>query len=69
MPIAHEFGHALGNTSVLNRGDEYKPGNANVADNASILNVGHALRIRHFRTILDELDKMIAGTTFTVRTV
>lgn len=69
MPVAHEFGHALGNTSVLGRGDEYVAGSTNVADNASIMNVGHGLRVRHFRTIIGELDQMIPGTTFSVRSV
>lgn len=67
MPVAHEFGHALGNTAVLGRGDEYVAGSPNVADDASIMNAGHGLRLRHFKTILDELDKMIPATTFSVR--
>lgn len=69
MPVAHETGHALGNTSVLGRGDEYPATSPNILDDASIMNHGHSLRARHFRTIIEQLDKMIVGTTFSVRTV
>jgi hypothetical protein len=68
-PVAHEFGHAAGNTAVLARGDEYPASSPNVNDHASILNHGHALRRRHFRTILDELNRMIPHATFSVRSV
>jgi hypothetical protein len=70
MPVAHEFGHAIGNSiHIGHEGDEYVAGKAHNADKASIMNVGHALRARHFETIIDELNKMIAGTTFSVRAV
>ncbi|HET9902598.1 MAG TPA: hypothetical protein VFQ27_02715 [Xanthobacteraceae bacterium] len=69
VPVAHEFGHAIGNTAVLARGDEYVDGNAHEDDDSSIMNVGHGLRVRHFRTILEEMNKMIANTTFTVQSV
>ena len=70
MPVAHEFGHAIGNSIAIgHEGDEYVAGKAHNADAASIMNVGHALRARHFETIIDELNKMIANTTFSVRTV
>lgn len=68
-PVAHEFGHAAGNTAVLGRGDEYKTGHAHVNDHASIMNAGSQLRSRHFQTILDELNKMIPGTTFSVKSI
>jgi hypothetical protein len=70
MPVAHEFGHAIGNSIVIHHeGDEYVAGKAHNADIRSIMNVGHGLRRRHFETIIDELNTMIAGTTFSVRAV
>lgn len=66
IPVAHEFGHAAGNTAVLSRGDEYNAGHANEADHTSMLNIGTQLRNRHFQTILDELNSMIPNTTFAV---
>lgn len=72
-PVAHEFGHAAGNTAVLSRGDEYRTTSANRNDHASIMNQGHALRSRHFQTILDVMNRepnaMIPGCTFSVRSV
>ena len=64
--VPHEFGHAVGNTSVLNRGDEYRASSPHLADTDSILNIGRQLRIRHFRTLLEEMNKMIPNTTFAV---
>jgi hypothetical protein len=69
VPVAHEFGHAVGNTAVLGRGDEYRATSPNVADHQSIMHSGHRLRSRHFQTILDEMNQMIPGTTFTVASV
>jgi hypothetical protein len=70
LPVAHEFGHAIGNSiHIGHEGDEYVAGKPHQADVASIMNVGHALRRRHFETIIDELNRMIAGTTFSVRRV
>ena len=69
IPVAHEFGHTIGNTAVLDRGDEYRDGNVNQNDHGSIMNEGHHLRERHFRTIIEELDKMIPDTTFSVRSI
>ena len=69
VPVAHEFGHAVGNTSVLGRGDEYGADHAHKDDRASIMNVGNSLRVRHFDTVIAELDQMIPDTTFTVRAV
>jgi hypothetical protein len=67
-PVAHEFGHALGNTVILGRGDEYSSG-PYTRDTASMMNIGHELRARHLTTILEELNKMIADTTFSVQTI
>jgi hypothetical protein len=69
VPVAHEFGHAAGNTSVLNRGDEYKSTSPHVNDQGSILHSGNQLRARHFLTILEEMNKMIPNCTFSVLSV
>jgi hypothetical protein len=66
IPVAHEFGHAAGNTAVLSRGDEYGTGHVHEADATSMLNIGTQLRDRHFTTIIDELNTMIPNTTFSV---
>ncbi len=68
-PVAHEFGHTVGNTAVLRRGDEYGAGHVYVNDHGSMMNVGSQLRDRHFQTILDELNKMIPDTVFTVKRI
>jgi len=36
--VPHEFGHAIGNTKVLGRGDEYASSSPHLADTDSILN-------------------------------
>lgn len=69
VPVAHEFGHAAGNTAVLNRGDEYRATSPHVGDYDSALNIGTTVRSRHFRTILEEMNRMIPDTTFTVHSV
>jgi hypothetical protein len=69
VPVAHEFGHAAGNTAVLLRGDEYHATSPHAGDQASIMHSGNLLRARHFQTILDELNKMIPSTTFAVLSV
>ncbi len=69
VPVAHEFGHAAGNTAVLSRGDEYKAASAHVGDQSSILNAGSQLRSRHFQTIIDEMNSMIPDCTFSVLSV
>ena len=33
------------------------------------MNVGNSLRVRHFDTVIAELDQKIPDTTFTVRAV
>jgi hypothetical protein len=67
--VPHEFGHAIGNSAALGRGDEYNAGSAHLADTTSIMNIGTQLRQRHFATILEEMNKMIPNTTFTVAQV
>jgi hypothetical protein len=69
VPVAHEFGHAAGNTAVLSRGDEYRTTSPHVSDYDSILNIAGTVRSRHFTTILEEMNKMIADTTFSVHSV
>lgn len=69
VPVAHEFGHAVGNTAVLNRGDEYKNTSPHANDHGSILHSGNQLRDRHFTTIIEELNRMIPNTTFSVRSL
>ncbi|MBI3461729.1 MAG: hypothetical protein HY000_01515 [Planctomycetes bacterium] len=64
--VPHEFGHAVGNTSTLGRGDEYASSSSHLADSTSILNIGKELRERHFTTLLEEMNKMIPNTTFAV---
>lgn len=66
IPVAHEFGHAAGNTAVLSRGDEYGAGHTLHADATSMMNIGGEIRNRHFNTILDELNQMISDTTFSL---
>lgn len=68
-PVAHEFGHAAGNTVVLGRGDEYPVTSPHHNDYASMMNAGSQLKDRHFRTILDELNSMIPGTTFSIKSI
>ena len=58
--VPHEFGHAVGGD------DEYNTGSLHLADTTSIMNIGRELRQRHFRTILDEMNRMIPNTTFAV---
>lgn len=69
IPVAHEFGHAAGNTAVLDRGDEYRAASPHVGDYDSALNIGTTVRSRHFTTILEEMNQMIPNTTFSVHSV
>jgi len=64
--IAHEFGHSMGNTFVLNRGDEYRTTSPHNSDTRSVLNVGKELRRRHFRTVIEYLNRMIPSTSWRV---
>lgn len=67
--VPHEFGHSIGNTWVLSRGDEYNAASTHLADADSILNVGTDLRKRHFKTLIEEINKMTPGTTWSVKNV
>ena len=67
--VAHEFGHSAGNTGALGRGDEYRRQSPHHADTGSVMNTGRTLRARHFRTILEEMNKVIPGAVFAVRSV
>lgn len=74
VAVAHEFGHSIGNTQKDHRGDEYytpvkSAQSPFVADIASIMNIGHKLRRRHFQGVIEELDKMIDHTRFIVKSV
>lgn len=66
VTAAHEFGHAIGNTAVLSRGDEYHIGHTHEFERKSMMNVGMELKKRHARTLVEELNKMIPKTKFKV---
>jgi LysM domain-containing protein len=66
VTAAHEFGHAIGNTVVLDRGDEYHVDHAHEFERKSMMNVGMQLKKRHARTLVEELNKMIPDTKFKV---
>ena len=68
-PWRTSLGIAAGNTVVLSRGDEYHAGHTDRGDRDSMMNWGNELRVRHFRTILDQLNTMIPDTTFSVQRV
>ncbi len=67
--VPHEYGHAIGNTSTLGRGDEYVSASPNLADTDSIMNIGTQLRQRHFRTLLEAMNAMIPDTTWAVHQI
>jgi len=56
--VPHEFIH------TMNGPDEYN-GGTYLPDTDSVLNIGNQLRERHIKLLLDELNKMITGYTFT----
>ncbi|MFD1603396.1 hypothetical protein ACFSJW_12250 [Flavobacterium artemisiae] len=66
--IAHEFGHAIGNSSSIAgmHADEYNTASPFNSDKVSIMNVGMELRIRHFDYILGEIDAMLTNTKFSL---
>lgn len=66
--VSHEYGHVIGNTAVLGRGDEYDSG-PNQSDTIAIMNAGNQLRERYFRTLIEELEILLPDTTFTVDTI
>lgn len=73
-PIAHEFGHTMGNTysALIGQksihGDEYNTdiriNGGFFLDRLSIMNIGNDLRKRHLDFILLELNSMLANTQF-----
>ena len=69
IAAVHEFGHAVGNTYVLDRGDEYRVGNTYEFERNSMMNVGMQLKKRYTRTLVEELNKMIPKTEFFVKRV
>ena len=74
LPVAHEFGHAIGNSywalqgSKSVHGDEYssdsRVNGGFSLDYASIMNIGNGLRNRHIDYILKELNTMLLNTIF-----
>lgn len=54
----HEFGH------TLRTPDEYGAGSAHLADAASIMNIGTKVRPRHLQLIVETLNTMMPGATF-----
>lgn len=70
VTVAHEFGHAAGNSAKFSMGDEYRkskgPVSPHVADQQSIMNIGHSLRARHFRKLIEQLNAMIPDAQFSV---
>lgn len=66
ITAAHEFGHAIGNTWVKARGDEYHVDHAHEFERKSMMNVGMQLKKRHARTLVEDLNKMIPDTKFKV---
>jgi hypothetical protein len=63
--VPHEFGHALGD----NNDDEYRAGATHRADLASIQNIGTEIRSRHLDEVIQELNTMISGSTFAVKSI
>lgn len=68
VPVAHEFGHTIGNIGSIHREreDEYKLTSPYVADFHSIMHRGNQLRERHFEHLLTELYELIPDTVFTM---
>lgn len=59
---------------MLNRGDEYlnrrrRVQSPHVRDTNSIMNIGRDLRVRQFRTLIEEMNQMIPDTRFFVGAV
>lgn len=84
FPVAHEFGHMIGNVPDLypgSHGDEYILNTVQQAlfgtrknldfyfDIESIMNAGSSLRERHFDYLLRELNTIIPDTKFYFRSV
>lgn len=74
-PVAHEFGHAMGNIGTITReaSDEYADGltqgtkrSPHVDDIPSMMHRGNQLRERHFEHLMTELHDLIPDTSFSV---
>ncbi|TWP27076.1 hypothetical protein ETU08_07560 [Apibacter muscae] len=69
-PVAHEFGHAIGNVPIrgISHSDEYhdsyRLNGGFKLDYLSIMNIGNNLRNRHLDYVLIQLNSMFANTTF-----
>lgn len=66
--VAHEFGHAFGNTSYTQQtdGDEYHPDNLFFRDINSIMCIGCEVRGRHFYYLQMMLEEMFPDTEFLI---
>jgi hypothetical protein len=61
-PVVHEVGHLLGNTIHIQgmHGDEYKePQLSLYSDENSVMNIGNAVRDRHFDYLKSELKRLL----------
>lgn len=64
---AHEFGHTEPDaTGAGPNDDEYSAGASNLGDTDSLMNIGRQVRSRHLAGLLNELNRMVPGTTFYV---
>jgi hypothetical protein len=76
IPVAHEFGHTMGNIGAIHGGasDEYSDGSSGgkkkrsqyLEDVYSMMHRGNQLRERHFEHLLTELHDLIPDTAFSV---
>jgi len=67
IPVAHEFGHTVGNSTYAAtgmHGDEYKPTSPYYSDTNSMMHIGLELRKRHIDFLILELNQMMPNTTF-----
>ena len=69
LPVAHELGHTIGNTSHKHKGDEYKQPSAHKSDHNSMMNIGGEIRKRHVGEILEELNKIYSNVTWKVKAI
>lgn len=61
-PVVHEVGHLLGNTVHIPgmHGDEYRePQLSFYSDESSVMNIGNAVRERHFDYLKSELKRLL----------
>jgi len=68
-PVAHEFGHAAGNSIFATRGmhgDEYRSSSPYIRDRNSIMNAGMELRDRHLDYLIRQLNTMITNSSFSI---